>query len=179
MLPTLLCLQICALLFASLYILCHFIITHFKKHADFAAGRRMGAATFGATFSLPRACSSIAIGAPGGPGPSAAQVAVAPLTVGRGPSHAGGSRARTPWECFCSIWSGQGAMLRAALPPPAPLLWVCLPQFMMMRMLLSTGLRKFLPILLPACGVLSRFLSLPAWDVGSPQLVILGAVLRL
>uniref|UniRef100_A0A8C8B096 Limb development membrane protein 1 like n=1 Tax=Otus sunia TaxID=257818 RepID=A0A8C8B096_9STRI len=36
-LPALLCLQICALLFASLYILCHFIITHFKKHTDFAA----------------------------------------------------------------------------------------------------------------------------------------------
>uniref|UniRef100_A0A8B9ZIG5 Limb development membrane protein 1 like n=1 Tax=Anas platyrhynchos TaxID=8839 RepID=A0A8B9ZIG5_ANAPL len=30
---------ICALLFASLYILCHFIITHFKKQTDFAAGR--------------------------------------------------------------------------------------------------------------------------------------------
>ncbi|NXN99173.1 LMBRL protein, partial [Rhinopomastus cyanomelas] len=28
---------ICALLFASLYILCHFIITRFKKHTDFAA----------------------------------------------------------------------------------------------------------------------------------------------
>ncbi|XP_074785816.1 protein LMBR1L isoform X4 [Athene noctua] len=28
---------ICALLFASLYILCHFVITHFKKHTDFAA----------------------------------------------------------------------------------------------------------------------------------------------
>ncbi|XP_066841773.1 protein LMBR1L isoform X2 [Anser cygnoides] len=28
---------ICALLFASLYILCHFIITHFKKQTDFAA----------------------------------------------------------------------------------------------------------------------------------------------
>ncbi|NXE17206.1 LMBRL protein, partial [Lophotis ruficrista] len=28
---------ICALLFASLYVLCHCIITHFKKHADFAA----------------------------------------------------------------------------------------------------------------------------------------------
>ncbi|XP_054505299.1 protein LMBR1L isoform X1 [Agelaius phoeniceus] len=28
---------ICALLFASLYILCHFIITHFKKHTDFTA----------------------------------------------------------------------------------------------------------------------------------------------
>ncbi|NWT05926.1 LMBRL protein, partial [Mionectes macconnelli] len=28
---------ICALLFASLYIFCHFIITHFKKHADFTA----------------------------------------------------------------------------------------------------------------------------------------------
>ncbi|NXU53800.1 LMBRL protein, partial [Turnix velox] len=26
---------ICALLFASLYILCHFVITHFKKHTDF------------------------------------------------------------------------------------------------------------------------------------------------
>lgn len=39
MLPTLLCPQICALLFASLYILCHFIITHFKKQTDFAAGR--------------------------------------------------------------------------------------------------------------------------------------------
>ncbi|XP_029814806.1 protein LMBR1L-like [Manacus vitellinus] len=36
-LPTLLCPQICALLFASLYILCHFIITHFKKHTDFTA----------------------------------------------------------------------------------------------------------------------------------------------
>ncbi|XP_074785817.1 protein LMBR1L isoform X5 [Athene noctua] len=31
---------ICALLFASLYILCHFVITHFKKHTDFAAGTR-------------------------------------------------------------------------------------------------------------------------------------------
>ncbi|XP_074931676.1 protein LMBR1L isoform X2 [Phalacrocorax aristotelis] len=28
---------ICTLVFASLYILCHFIITHFKKHTDFAA----------------------------------------------------------------------------------------------------------------------------------------------
>ncbi|NWZ58837.1 LMBRL protein, partial [Haliaeetus albicilla] len=28
---------ICALLFVSLYILCHFIITHFKKHTDFTA----------------------------------------------------------------------------------------------------------------------------------------------
>ncbi|NWV33245.1 LMBRL protein, partial [Grantiella picta] len=28
---------ICALLFASLYILCHIIITHFKKHTDFTA----------------------------------------------------------------------------------------------------------------------------------------------
>ncbi|XP_075593655.1 protein LMBR1L isoform X2 [Balearica regulorum gibbericeps] len=28
---------ICTLLFASLYILCHFIITHFKKHTDFTA----------------------------------------------------------------------------------------------------------------------------------------------
>uniref|UniRef100_A0A672UL91 Limb development membrane protein 1 like n=1 Tax=Strigops habroptila TaxID=2489341 RepID=A0A672UL91_STRHB len=28
---------ICTLLFASLYILCHFIITHFKQHTDFAA----------------------------------------------------------------------------------------------------------------------------------------------
>ncbi|XP_068777587.1 protein LMBR1L isoform X5 [Struthio camelus] len=27
---------ICTLLFASLYVLCHFIITHFKKHTDFA-----------------------------------------------------------------------------------------------------------------------------------------------
>uniref|UniRef100_A0A8C5UB09 Uncharacterized protein n=1 Tax=Malurus cyaneus samueli TaxID=2593467 RepID=A0A8C5UB09_9PASS len=35
---------ICALLFASLYILCHFIITHFKKHTDFTAGKRAGAA---------------------------------------------------------------------------------------------------------------------------------------
>lgn len=37
----LLCLQICALLFASLYILCHFVIRHFKKQTDFAAGRRI------------------------------------------------------------------------------------------------------------------------------------------
>ena len=44
-------------------------------------------------------------------------------------------------------------MLRAALPPPAPLVWVFPPpQHSMMRMLLSTGLRKFLPILLPACS---------------------------
>ncbi|OXB53094.1 hypothetical protein ASZ78_012677, partial [Callipepla squamata] len=35
--PVTLCLQICALLFASLYILCHFIIRHFKKQTDFAA----------------------------------------------------------------------------------------------------------------------------------------------
>ncbi|OXB74556.1 UNVERIFIED_CONTAM: hypothetical protein H355_006426 [Colinus virginianus] len=28
---------ICALLFAGLYILCHFIIRHFKKQTDFAA----------------------------------------------------------------------------------------------------------------------------------------------
>ncbi|NXG49898.1 LMBRL protein, partial [Psilopogon haemacephalus] len=35
--PVPLCPQICALLFASLYILCHFIITHFKKHTDFTA----------------------------------------------------------------------------------------------------------------------------------------------
>ncbi|XP_064330378.1 protein LMBR1L isoform X2 [Phalacrocorax carbo] len=28
---------ICTLVFASLYILCHFIITHFKKHTDFTA----------------------------------------------------------------------------------------------------------------------------------------------
>lgn len=43
MLPVLLCPQICALLFTSLYILCHFIITHFKKHTDFTAGRRVSA----------------------------------------------------------------------------------------------------------------------------------------
>lgn len=36
-----LCLQICALLFASLYILCHFVIRHFKKQTDFAAGGRI------------------------------------------------------------------------------------------------------------------------------------------
>ncbi|KAM9617409.1 protein LMBR1L isoform 12-T12 [Morphnus guianensis] len=36
-LPVHFCLQICALLFVSLYILCHFIITHFKKHTDFTA----------------------------------------------------------------------------------------------------------------------------------------------
>ncbi|KGL74493.1 Protein LMBR1L, partial [Tinamus guttatus] len=29
-------LQICTLLFISLYLLCHFVITHFKKHTDFA-----------------------------------------------------------------------------------------------------------------------------------------------
>lgn len=39
--PAVLCLQICALLFASLYILCHFVIRHFKKQTDFAAGRRV------------------------------------------------------------------------------------------------------------------------------------------
>lgn len=61
-------------------------------------------------------------------------------------------------------------MLQAALLPPAPLVWVFLQQFMMMRMLLSTGLRKFLPIPLPACGML----SLPGWDVGSPQLAGAG-----
>lgn len=64
----LLCLQICALLFTSLYILCHFIITHFKKHTDFTAGRRAGAARavqpLAATFSLPRACSQHPPGAP-------------------------------------------------------------------------------------------------------------------
>lgn len=32
--PAVLCLQICALLFASLYILCHFVIRHFKKQTD-------------------------------------------------------------------------------------------------------------------------------------------------
>ncbi|XP_064354614.1 protein LMBR1L isoform X4 [Dromaius novaehollandiae] len=31
--------QICALLFASLYVLCHFIITHFKKHTDFTGAQ--------------------------------------------------------------------------------------------------------------------------------------------
>ncbi|XP_064354617.1 protein LMBR1L isoform X9 [Dromaius novaehollandiae] len=30
---------ICALLFASLYVLCHFIITHFKKHTDFTGAQ--------------------------------------------------------------------------------------------------------------------------------------------
>lgn len=65
------CLQICALLFVSLYILCHFIITHFKKHTDFTAGRRAGAAGAGqplaTTFSLSGACSSIAFGLPRDP----------------------------------------------------------------------------------------------------------------
>ncbi|KAM9617401.1 protein LMBR1L isoform 4-T4 [Morphnus guianensis] len=66
-------------------------------------------------------------------------------------------------------------MLRAALPPPGPLVWVFSPpQCMMTRMLLSTGLRKFLPILLPACGMLCCFLSLPRQDAGSPQPVGVG-----
>ncbi|NXG40325.1 LMBRL protein, partial [Dromaius novaehollandiae] len=30
---------ICALLFASLYVLCHFVITHFKKHTDFTGAQ--------------------------------------------------------------------------------------------------------------------------------------------
>lgn len=64
-LPTLLCLQICALLFASLYILCHFIITHFKKHTDFTAGKRPGAAL--ESYIQPPegfSCSSTAFGLP-------------------------------------------------------------------------------------------------------------------
>uniref|UniRef100_A0A8C3UGA1 Protein LMBR1L n=1 Tax=Catharus ustulatus TaxID=91951 RepID=A0A8C3UGA1_CATUS len=58
-LPTLLCPQICALLFASLYILCHFIITHFKKHTDFTGGKRAARAGLGlCTFTL-----AVALGA--------------------------------------------------------------------------------------------------------------------
>uniref|UniRef100_A0A8D2QQL4 Limb development membrane protein 1 like n=1 Tax=Zosterops lateralis melanops TaxID=1220523 RepID=A0A8D2QQL4_ZOSLA len=60
-LPTLLCPQICALLFASLYILCHFIITHFKKHTDFTAGKRAGAA--GARLELCTFTLAVALGA--------------------------------------------------------------------------------------------------------------------
>uniref|UniRef100_A0A663EFJ8 Limb development membrane protein 1 like n=1 Tax=Aquila chrysaetos chrysaetos TaxID=223781 RepID=A0A663EFJ8_AQUCH len=49
--------QICALLFVSLYILCHFIITHFKKHTDFTAAdaqlsRRLGLCTFTLAVAL-------------------------------------------------------------------------------------------------------------------------------
>uniref|UniRef100_A0A8C3KPE9 Limb development membrane protein 1 like n=1 Tax=Calidris pygmaea TaxID=425635 RepID=A0A8C3KPE9_9CHAR len=48
---------ICALLFASLYILCHFIITHFKKHTDFTAADacpscRLGLCTFTLAVAL-------------------------------------------------------------------------------------------------------------------------------
>ncbi|NXR08177.1 LMBRL protein, partial [Semnornis frantzii] len=48
---------ICALLFASLYILCHFIITHFKKHTDFTAAEaghshRLGLCTFTLAVAL-------------------------------------------------------------------------------------------------------------------------------
>lgn len=32
-------LQICVLLFACLYIVCYFILTHFKKNAEFVTGR--------------------------------------------------------------------------------------------------------------------------------------------
>ncbi|KAM9368136.1 protein LMBR1L [Phaethornis superciliosus] len=55
---------ICALLFAGLYILCHFIITHFKKHTDFAAADDDGDAAVNrialglCTFSL-----AVALGA--------------------------------------------------------------------------------------------------------------------
>lgn len=35
-------LQICALLFASLYILCYFILTRFKRHTDFTTGKLGG-----------------------------------------------------------------------------------------------------------------------------------------
>uniref|UniRef100_A0A8C5U4K9 Uncharacterized protein n=1 Tax=Malurus cyaneus samueli TaxID=2593467 RepID=A0A8C5U4K9_9PASS len=41
----------------SLYILCHFIITHFKKHTDFTAGKRAGAVG-ACTFTL-----AVALGA--------------------------------------------------------------------------------------------------------------------
>lgn len=70
-------------------------------------------------------------------------------------------------------------MFQAALPPtlPQPLWFFPFPQCTMLRMLLSTGLRKFLPVPLPAHGILSCFLSLPVWDSGSPNpqgLVTLG-----
>ncbi|KFQ44243.1 Protein LMBR1L, partial [Nestor notabilis] len=54
-------LQICTLLFASLYILCHFIITHFKQHTDLAAvtleadagpSHRLGLCTFTLAVAL-------------------------------------------------------------------------------------------------------------------------------
>lgn len=119
-LPALLCLQICTLLFASLYILCHFIITHFKKHADFTAGRRAGAAE--AVLSLPRACSSMTpLGAPGAMGQE------------QSPD--------PPREGLCSTGMGRSK----ASPSPSGL--GCSPlQSTMMRMLLSTGSRKFLPV---------------------------------
>lgn len=70
--PTLLCPQICALLFASLYILCHFIITHFKKHTDFTAGKRVGAANNQIQPPEGSSSSSLAFGLPSTPSPTTA-----------------------------------------------------------------------------------------------------------
>lgn len=73
-----------------------------------------------------------------------------PIAAGHPLAAPGGSKAQILWEDFCSIWSGeklgrgQGVMLWAALPPPALWFGILSPQFTMMRMLLSTGLRKFL-----------------------------------
>lgn len=164
-LPTLLCPQICALLFASLYILCHFIITHFKKHTDFTGGKRAARAALTATFSLPRVLPvpPLLLTSPGAlvlPQPGCCDTL-------------GGSKAQIPQEDFCSIWRGenlgreQGAMLQAAPPPTALWFGILSPQFMMTRMLLSTELRKFLLVPFPESSSSARTLCpVGAGDAG-------------
>lgn len=128
-LPVHFCLQICALLFVSLYILCHFIITHFKKHTDFTAGRRAGAAGAGqplaATFSLSGDCSSIAFGLPREPRSHHNLGCCGIGRCGAPPQlPLEGSRAQTPWEYWGQgqvwEWTGKQAGSNAPGSPASP-----------------------------------------------------------
>lgn len=148
--PAVLCLQICALLFASLYILCHFVIRHFKKQTDFAAGRRVH---------------------PSNPPPGLFLLLPAPIplwlrSLWGVPLWGWGSRAPPPSRALLSSAAlfaaegGAGEGIRGGNSREPSCSSVSFPlQCTMMRMLLSTGLRKFLPSLLP---------SLSRWDTTFP-----------
>lgn len=148
--PAVLCLQICALLFASLYILCHFVIRHFKKQTDFAAGRRVHPSN-----PPPRAVPAAPC-----PNPTAAPVPVGCPIVGVGEQSPTSIQSSSEFCSSVCSRGGAGEGIRGGNSREPSCSSVSFPlQCTMMRMLLSTGLRKFLPSLLP---------SLSRWDTTFP-----------
>uniref|UniRef100_A0A8C6YS93 Uncharacterized protein n=1 Tax=Nothoprocta perdicaria TaxID=30464 RepID=A0A8C6YS93_NOTPE len=102
---------ICTLLFISLYLLCHFIITHFKKHTDFAEGRscwRFAPSRWPCRWALCSCC----------PSPSSAMrcCSVSPTATTCGGSTAHSSMVGPPCKSSSSCILG-GPVLYPALSP--------------------------------------------------------------